>query len=145
MSELTWPFDGPHEDDRLSALLDDELSEDDAIEVSRHVAECPRCFAELEEIRGLRSALRDLPAVSPPADLHRNIIDTMASARRRVDRRARRVAAAIVASAAVAGAVVVLSTDRTTGTVQPPVDVYLVDHLSRTGRGPVLSPVDLGR
>jgi hypothetical protein len=37
-------------------------------EAAQHVASCPSCGRELEEIRGMASALRDLPPYRPPAD-----------------------------------------------------------------------------
>lgn len=47
----------------LSAYLDDELLPGEAAKVRRHLAECPACAAELEELRAVRALLRRL---SPP-------------------------------------------------------------------------------
>lgn len=130
-----------HEDERLSALLDDELSEDDALEVTRHLARCDRCLAELEGIRGARAALRGLPGVDPPAELFRAAERAAARAGRQY-RRLRRglVAAAVLAAAATA---VVLPGTTDGGSVVPPVDAFVVQHVTRAGTGPLLVPVDM--
>ena len=46
------PSEGGHEDERLSALLDDELAEDEAIRVARHVAGCDRCLSSCTRYAG---------------------------------------------------------------------------------------------
>lgn len=51
---------------RLSALLDDELSDEVALEVTRHLSRCDACLAELEALRATREALRRLPALQAP-------------------------------------------------------------------------------
>jgi hypothetical protein len=56
-----------HAGDLLSALLDGALSHDEATEVRAHVADCEACTAELEGVRAARRAVRELPAVEPPA------------------------------------------------------------------------------
>jgi anti-sigma factor RsiW len=56
-----------HPGDLLSALLDGELTVDEATEVRAHVDGCPVCRAELEDVRIARRFLRELPAVEPPA------------------------------------------------------------------------------
>ncbi len=55
-----------HEGDRLSAFLDDELGDRDAMVVTRHLARCDGCTDELEQLRSLRAALRGLPGVQTP-------------------------------------------------------------------------------
>jgi anti-sigma factor RsiW len=52
--------------DRLSAFLDDELDDDTAIVVARHLAGCARCLGELEGLRATRDALRALPLLHAP-------------------------------------------------------------------------------
>jgi anti-sigma factor RsiW len=135
--------DGRHPDDRLSAFLDDELDEGDAIEVARHVAGCGSCQDELDALRVTRDALRQLPTVPPPSSLLSQV-PTAAGAR---DRRGRRVAvAAVCVSVGVSGllgAAFVVGGEQ--GDVMPPVDVFVVDHVVRTGGGPVLTPVSFER
>lgn len=135
--------DGRHPDDRLSAFLDDELAEREAIEVARHVATCGSCQDELDALRVTRDALRRLPAVPAPSSLLSEV-PTAADAR---ERRGRRVAvAAVCASVGVSGllgAAFVVGGQE--GDVMPPVDVFVVDHVVRTGGGPVLTPVSFER
>ena len=133
-----------HEDDRLSAFLDDELSEEDALVVTRHLAGCDRCLGELEEIRSARSLLRGLPNVEPPAGMLHDV-STLAvdDDHHHWSWTARAVAASLLASAAVAAAAFAAGGEAD-GTVSPPIDVFVVDHVTRVD-GPMLTPVDLGR
>lgn len=55
-----------HPGDRLSALIDGALDRQSAAEVSDHVAACPRCADELDEVRAARRLVRSLPAAEPP-------------------------------------------------------------------------------
>jgi len=57
-----------HLGDALSALLDGELGDAEAVAVRAHLATCSMCETELAEIGEARSWLRDLPPVEPPAD-----------------------------------------------------------------------------
>jgi anti-sigma factor RsiW len=129
---------GPHVEDELSAFLDDELDEATALVVTRHLARCEGCVAELEELRVTRSALRALPHVEPPtalllgATLHAPDADRLSRGVRTAALLAL-AAAAVVAGAFVAG--------EEAGTVRPPVDMFVVDHVARTGGGPVITPV----
>ncbi len=63
----------PHLGDALSALLDGELSDDAAAEARTHLAACPACRVEMTAVSHVRSLLRDLPPVEPPADFYRRI------------------------------------------------------------------------
>ena len=40
-----------HDDERLSAFLDDELGEREALAVTRHLRDCDECRDELEQLR----------------------------------------------------------------------------------------------
>lgn len=135
--------DARHPDDRLSAFLDDELAEADAIEVARHVAACSSCQDELDALRATRDALRRLPAVPAPSSLLSEV-PTAADAR---ERRGRRVAvAAVCASVGVSGLLgAAFVAGGQQGDVMPPVEVFVVDHVVRTGGGPVLTPVSFER
>ncbi|MDP9023018.1 MAG: zf-HC2 domain-containing protein [Actinomycetota bacterium] len=135
-----WPFGERHEDERLSALLDDELDDDEALAVTRHVARCQRCERELTAIRLARLALRALPAVEPPVELCRALLRPAP----RAPRRWRRWAAASVAGGLLVGAAAFLA-GHDGGTIAPPVHVFVVDHAVRSDGGPVLRPVDVGR
>ena len=135
-----------HEDDRLSALLDDELVEDDALQVVRHLAYCRRCERELEQVRVVRAAVRALPALVPPPGLYDEVMARAGStgAHRGPPRLARRLAAAGVAAVGLFGAVAFVAGDDSGGTVVPPVETFVVDHVARFGGGPVITPIDLG-
>lgn len=139
-----WPFGEDHEEERLSALLDDELTERQALEVTRHVAGCDRCLAELNAIREARGAVRGLPAVQPPDDLYREVLAHPPDVRDRRDVAVRLATAAAVSLGLLVGAAFLAGTDEP-GTISPPVDVFVVDHVTRMEGGPVITPVDLGR
>jgi anti-sigma factor RsiW len=122
---------------RLSAFLDDELDDDQALTLTRHVTGCERCRVELEGLRSAREALRRLPRLQAP-------VLTAGVARRdrwrhRSVRRLRLAAAVAVLPAAVLGVVYLVGADDP-GEVVPPTDVFLVEHLARTGGGPVSTP-----
>lgn len=51
----------------LSALLDDELTADDASAVRAHLAGCELCRAELERLTQVKQLLAALPEREPPA------------------------------------------------------------------------------
>lgn len=141
-----WPFGDDHEDDRLSAFLDDELSGEEAMEVARHVASCPSCMDDLHGLRTLRQALRSLPPVDPPVDLYPALSARIAALTPdRPSRRTVRLGMAIAASAMLTGGAAVVAGGGEQGTVAPPVDAYVADHLARTDVGPIFRPVDLGR
>lgn len=135
---------GPHEEDRLSALLDDELDDDAALVVTRHLSRCDRCMAELEAIRATRGALRGLPTVTPPARAIQEAAAAAASAATQADQSKLRQFVVVGAGfLAVMTVVFLLGDDDSAGTVRPPVDVYVVDHLGSTGDAALLTPVDL--
>lgn len=58
-----------HLDDELSALLDGELSGDEADAARAHLAECAFCSAELAATARTRDLVRGLPPVDPPEPL----------------------------------------------------------------------------
>lgn len=140
-----WPFGDDHEEERLSAFLDDELSDRQALEVTRHVADCERCLNELHAIREARGAVRGLPDVQPPDDLYGEVLARPPDAGT-VDRGwLTRVATAAAVSLGLLVAAAFLAGSDDPGTVSPPVDVFVVDHVARMEGGPVITPVDLGR
>lgn len=122
--------------DRLSAFLDDELDDDRAVEVAHHVADCDRCSAELEALRATRTALRRLP------DLQAPVLTGEVLARpgvlRTLSRRLRWAGAVAATVAALVGVAYLMGDD---GDVVPPVELFLVDHVARTGGGPVPAPI----
>lgn len=129
-------------DQRLSAFLDDELDDELALRVTRHLRRCQDCLDALEELRSTRDALRRLPDLQAPV--------LTAEARpdrtkvRRVSRTAVLTSGVTLALMLLGGTVYALGGDH--GDVEPPVEMFLVDHVARTGGGPVPPPVgDAGR
>lgn len=121
---------------RLSAFLDDELTDDAALTVTRHVMGCGACRAELEALRATRSALRALPAIQAP------VLTSEVRSLRRVRTWSRRVVAisGLTAAALALGAAAYVA-GGDVGEVVPPVERFLLDHLARTGDGPVPAPL----
>lgn len=130
-----------HEGDRLSAFLDDELDERDALAVTRHLERCPACCQELEQLRRTRAALRSLPPVVPSLSW---MVETavLGPAEQRRSR-AGVVALSIAVAAGAAVAVAFALGGGGTGSVQPPVDSLVVDHVRSVEGGPVVTPVRL--
>jgi anti-sigma factor RsiW len=126
--------------DRISAFLDDELDDVLALAVTRHLGSCPACLDELESLRATRDALRRLPGVVAPVPL-------LAPARpvgsgsvlRRVSRRLQLTSAGFAVVLGIFGAAYLAGEER--GEVVPPVELFLVDHVARTGGGPVPAPL----
>lgn len=124
--------------DRLSAFLDDELADDDAFEATRHLASCDRCLTELGHLRSTRDALRALPSLQAP------VLTAGVQARsRQLARVVRRVKVALVVGIVpvlFGAGVYVLGGEF--GDVEPTTDLFLVEHLGRTGGG--LMPTAVG-
>ena len=134
------PGPGRHEEDRLSAFLDDELSDAEALRVTRHLAVCDPCLQELDGIREARAALRALPNVEPPPALFSDAVALSVLGRGGPRRVPLRLAGlALFGCMLVAGAAWLMGGED--GTIRPPVDVYVVDHVVRVGGGPVITPV----
>lgn len=134
-----------HEDERLSAYLDDELSDDEALVVTRHLARCDSCVAELDGIRRARAALRRLPNLEPPPALFLDaaFTATVTGGVSGWPLGARVVVAGLLAALGI-GATAFLAGGEPDGTVAPPVELFVVDHVLRVGGGPVITAVDLG-
>jgi anti-sigma factor RsiW len=126
--------------DRLSAFLDDELEDDDAMQATRHLADCERCWGELTALRATRDALRALPSLQAP------VLTAGIQARsQQLSRVVRRVKLLVVASVVpmmLGAGVYLLGGDP--GEVEPATELFLVEHLGRTGGGPVPTAVGGG-
>jgi anti-sigma factor RsiW len=128
--------------DRISAFLDDELEDELALEVTRHLATCDECLDELEQLRATRDALRRLPGIQAPRPMltpaavghHQTLL-------RRLSRRLQLASAGLALVVGIFGVAYLAGEDR--GDVVPPVDLFLVDHMARTGGGPVPAPLGL--
>jgi anti-sigma factor RsiW len=55
----------------LNAYLDGELTEAQAAELKRHLADCPGCRRTFEGLRHADALVRDLPPLAPSADFDR--------------------------------------------------------------------------
>jgi anti-sigma factor RsiW len=64
----------------LSALLDNELTADDAARLQAHLAECESCRAELERLGEVKQLLAALPEREPPAAYWTELRAQMAAA-----------------------------------------------------------------
>lgn len=137
------PRGGRHEDERLSAFLDDELADADALEVTRHLSDCDRCVGELADLRAAREMVRALPNLEPPAVLFSDAVAAASVERLRWNRTVRAASAALVGTALLVAAAFAAGGEDG-GTVVPPVDLFVVDHVVRVGGGPMITPVDLG-
>lgn len=122
--------------EQLSAFLDDEVSDSDAVNIARHVSRCDDCAGELEDVRLARDAVRALPALLPPHQLRGGPAPSRPTRRRRV-------ALALVAGGL--AAVGVFAAGGTRGEIVPPVDDLVIDHVNTTGGDPLLTPVRVGR
>lgn len=135
--------DRGHPDDLLSAFLDDELEEAESLRVARHLASCRDCGAELDGLRSMRAALRDLPDVPPPPHLLAEVPD-VAAADEGTHRLRLAIGGGVTAVGVVLGVAFAMGTTED-GEVVPPVDVVVVDHVVRTNGGPMIQPLDLDR
>lgn len=136
--------DRGHPDELLSAFLDDELDEATSLRVARHLAACDACLAELDGLRRARTALRGLPDIAaPPASLFADV--PQAAAHADTAARGRLAVVGIAAGMAALLTTAFVLGEGEPGEVVPPVEVVVVDHVARTGGGPVIQPVDLNR
>lgn len=120
-------------DERLSAFLDDELDDELALRVTRHLHACQPCLDTLEELRFTRDALRRLPGLQAPVLTAEALPDRRTV--RRVSRTAVFTGAVTMVMVLLGGTVYALGGND--GDVEPPVEMFLVDHVARTGGGPV--------
>lgn len=110
----------PHLRDAISALLDSELDAAERATAEAHLRACRFCAEELDATAAVRTLVRGLPPVEPPASFLAALGRPIAVSRRR-QRPAAGVAAAL-AGVAVALAVVVLGGGAAGGgSVSPPV------------------------
>lgn len=116
-----------HLGDELSALLDGELSPDEARAARAHLAGCPPCAAELEAVDAARSVLRGLPEVEPPVGFLEGLVPRLAPV---VPLRRRGALASVVASVAASILVVALGVGGLRSPLAPSVTGAVDDHAS---------------
>lgn len=116
------PMDG-HLGDRLSSLLDGELSADETAAARRHLAGCEACAGELAEIERTRQLLRGLEAPRPPESFVPSLL-----------RRHRRLTLLVAAASVIAGvaAALVFALSPPRQSVTPPVNQFERIHATST-------------
>jgi len=63
----------------LNRLIDEELSSDEARDVSQHIEDCTICRQQALEIQQLSDHLRILPSLEPPGDLFQSTLSAYRS------------------------------------------------------------------
>lgn len=95
---------GKHLGDLLSALLDGELPRSAEEAARAHLAACPSCRSEMEDVRAAQTWLRALPVAEPPFGfLERLVLEPPADLGRRQPPRWVSVAAVAASAAAAVG------------------------------------------
>ena len=130
-----------HDDERLSAFLDDEVDEREALAVTRHLRACDDCRDELEQLRRARSALRSLPSVEAPLSFMVESVLLGPPERHR----GHSVVGLGLAVAAGVLLVAAFALGGESGGVTPDVDGLVGDHMRSVGGTPVVAPVMLDR
>ena len=132
---------GDHLGDLLSALVDGELDPAQVAAAQAHVARCPSCAAELDDVTTARALVRGLPALDPPFGFYERILrddrvlrPTSKAARAGAGWTPRRVAAAAFGSAAAAVMLLGLAPPRDTP-VTPPVNSLVEAHATGASFG----------
>ena len=67
-------MNGNLNNERLSALLDGELTVEERAELEAQIAQSPELQRELAELRRVSAAIRELPQVPAPSDLHASVM-----------------------------------------------------------------------
>ncbi len=119
-------------------FLDDELGDDEALVITRHLEHCTRCLGELDGIRAARDALRALPILQAPVLLSGSPA-RQARRRRRHRRRARLLVAVVILPLVAAGALYLAGSEA--GDVAPQTELFLVEHVTRTGAAHPPAPI----
>jgi len=150
------PLPAVHVGDLLSARLDDEVEADLLPGIEAHLAACPACTAEHDEVAWARQALRGLPPVDPPEEALRPLVAWPSPAVGPPPARTLRPRQLVAASAAVAaagfGVLGLMSRSAPAGTSRPAVASLVAQHSTSspgpdpvTGLAPVAVPVSFTR
>jgi anti-sigma factor RsiW len=97
-----------HPSARLHDLHDGRLPPEARAEVEQHLLSCARCRSELEALRALSGAARQLSGAAPPAGLEAVLRDALDAEDRRSARSGQRRRALVAASALAAAVVLVV-------------------------------------
>ena len=145
-----------HVGDLLSARLDDELDAELVGGIDAHLAACPACAAEHDEVAWARAAVRALPQLEPPGGALRPAVAALAPPPRRppADRvRPRQLlAAAAAVAAAAAGMLGLVGRQAPADPNRPSVASFVSQHSTSSpgpdpvsGLAPAALPVSFSR
>lgn len=150
------PLPALHVGDLISARLDGEVEADLLPGIDAHVAACPACTAEHEEVAWARSALRALPSIEPPDGVLRLAPawppPRLATPPSRRLRTRQLVAASAAVAAAGAGVLGLIGRSTPAPANQPSVASFVAQHSTSSpgpdpvsGLAPVAVPVSFSR
>jgi anti-sigma factor RsiW len=131
----------------LNAYLDGELTEAQAAELKRHLADCPGCRRALETLRHADALVRDLPPLAPSAAFDRTFwekVDALETGSRyriwagQIFRGWRPVWAAVLTGIAVAALIHFGRTDALTTE-----EVFIAQHIELLEDYDVISQLDM--
>jgi hypothetical protein len=130
-----WPPPSPpgdHLDDAISALLDGELTADEAAAAAAHLEACGPCRADLEAEREVRDAIRALAPVDAPFGFYERVLRNGPGGEAQPKRRFRFGMANLVATAAAWVLILGVGSLRSTGggSVNPSVGDFVSAHAS---------------
>jgi len=146
-----------HVGDLISACLDGELDEDLRPGIGAHLAACPACAAEHDEVSWARDAVRSLPPVEPPAEALRPAwawpAPRVRPSRRHVRPRTRQLLAATAAVAAAgAGVLGLVGREGPADPSRPAVASFVSQHSTSSpgpdavsGLAPAAMPISFSR
>ena len=145
-----------HLGDALSARLDDEVDDDLVIGIDGHLAACPACAAEHEEVSWARTAVRAPPRLEPPSEVLRPIWARPSPPTHRSSANGVRprqlVAAAAAVAAAGAGILGLVGRSAPADTSRPSVASFVSQHSTSSpgpdavsGLAPAALPVSFSR
>jgi anti-sigma factor RsiW len=137
---MTAPGPEAHLSDALSALLDGELSAEEAPAVRAHLAACAACATELGALRAVRSSLRSLPPEEPPF----GFVERLARPHHVGGRRRRwRVGVATLSATAAASLAVLLVSAPANAPVSPQMTRLVEAHATSASGDPIsqLTPI----
>lgn len=136
----------------LSAWLDGQLSAAEEGAVARHLSGCPRCWAEADDLRRIRTMIRGVPPRRAPEDVRFVLAGAVtpgpvARSPLAPGRRTGLVAAGAAATAtmaAVLGSVAIaIGGEPAPGPAAVPLDIWVVEHLGRASDVPGTGPLSL--
>ena len=151
---VLWPSPAVHVGDVLSARLDVEVEEELRPGIDAHLAACPACAAEHDEVAWARAAVRGLPPLEPPGGVLRPMRTRPAPPPRAPSslRPRQLLAAAAAVAAAGAGMLGLVGRSAPADTTRPSVASFVSQHSTSSpgpdavsGLAPAALPVSFSR